>query len=149
MQVTVTLADVQAIRTRQGNIRYVSRDTDGQEYTTFRSDIGQRAEQLRGSRVHIEYHEERRGQYTNVYLDKIEEAEPTVPLAAGTNAQEAAWQTAVAAAPWLVGESGSAVSPGKLYDTLKPFEERVADDIERHEDERKRSAEEEAEEEPG
>ena len=137
MKATVTLADVSAVRSRQGNVRYVSRDTDGNEYTTFRSDIGQRAQQLQGSRVRIEYHEERRGQYTNVYLDEIERAERAETSAPDTDAQEAAWQTAVAAAPWLVGESGSTVSPEKLYDTLKPFEERVADDIEKHQDERK------------
>jgi hypothetical protein len=140
MQATVTLADVQAIKARQGSIRYVSRDTDGKEYTTFRTDIGQRAQQLQGSRVRIEFHEEQRGQYTNIYLDEIAEAEPAHPHAARTDAQEAAWQTAVAAAPWLVGEAGSTVSPEKLYDTLKPFEERVADDIEKHHNEQEQSS---------
>jgi hypothetical protein len=44
----------------------------------------------------------------------------------------------VAAAPWLVGEPepGSAVPPEKLYEQLKPFEERVAEDIEEHRRER-------------
>jgi hypothetical protein len=37
----------------------------------------------------------------------------------------------VDAAPWLVGESDphAAVPPDELYDKLKPFKERVADDI--------------------
>jgi hypothetical protein len=45
--------------------------------------------------------------------------------------EEAAWRTAVDAAPWLVGESDphEAVPPDELYDKLKPFKERVADDI--------------------
>jgi hypothetical protein len=126
----VTLAEVQAIDTRRGNVRYVSRDTDGNEYTTFREDIGERAKQLQGKRVRLEYHEERRGQYRNVYLDKIEPAEPAPASHAESDPQQAAWQTAVAAAPWLVGQPGSAVPPRKLYEKLKPFEERVAADIE-------------------
>jgi MFS family permease len=36
----------------------------------------------------------------------------------------------VEAAPWLVGEPGEAVPPGELYDKLKPFEQKVAEDIE-------------------
>lgn len=34
------------------------------------------------------------------------------------------------AAPWLVGEPGDTVPPEELYGKLKPFEEKVADDIE-------------------
>lgn len=130
MQTVVTLAEVQAIDTRRGNVRYVSKDTDGNEYTTFREEIGERARQLSGTRVRLEYHEERRGQYNNVYLDKIEPAGPAGGSDTDTDPQEAAWQTAVAAAPWLVGQPGSTVPPRKLYEKLKPFEERVAADIE-------------------
>jgi hypothetical protein len=55
------------------------------------------------------------------------------PDAAGggdTDAQEAAWRTAVDAAPWLVGKPEAEVPPEELYEKLKPFEERVAEDIE-------------------
>jgi hypothetical protein len=40
-------------------------------------------------------------------------------------------RSGVDAAPWLVGESDphEAVPPDELYDKLKPFKERVADDI--------------------
>jgi hypothetical protein len=130
MQTVVTLAEVRTIETRRGSVRYVGKDTDGNEYTTFREEIGERAKQLSGMRVRLDYHEERRGQYNNVYLDKIESAEPAGGSHTGTDPQEAAWQTAVAAAPWLVGQPGSTVQPNKLYDKLKPFEERVAADIE-------------------
>lgn len=43
----------------------------------------------------------------------------------------AAWRTAVEAAPWLLGgsEPREEVPPEKLYDKLKPFKERVAEDI--------------------
>lgn len=115
-----------------GNVRYVARDTDGNEYTTFREQIGERAKRFQKSRVQVEYHEEQRGRYNNVYLDKIEPAESQAEAAgaATADAQEAAWRTAVEAAPWLVGEPQEAVSPKELYDKLKPFEERVAEDIE-------------------
>lgn len=76
MRTIVTLAEVRAVKTRGGSVRYVSKDTDGHEYTTFREDIGERAKQLQGMRVRLEYHEERRGPYHNVYLDKVEPIEP-------------------------------------------------------------------------
>jgi len=126
----VTLRDVRTFETRGGNLRYVVRDGDGKEYTTFREAIGQQAEQHEGKRVRIEYHEEQRGQYTNVYLDKVEAA-PEEEGEGGTDPEEAAWRTAVDAAPWLVGESEphEEVPPDQLYDKLKPFKERVAEDI--------------------
>ena len=48
-----------------------------------------------------------------------------------TDADEAAWRTGVEAAPWLVGESEpqEEVPPDQLYEKLKPFKERVAEDI--------------------
>jgi hypothetical protein len=42
VQAVVTLAEVSAVDTRRGSVRYVARDTDGNEYTTFREDIGAR-----------------------------------------------------------------------------------------------------------
>jgi hypothetical protein len=124
------LDDVRSFETRGGNARYVARDADGQEYTTFREEIGQRAKELQGKRVRITYHEEQRGPYKNVYLDKLEPAEDAATAGRDTDVQEAAWRTAVDAAPWLLGEPREEVSPETLYDKLKPFEERVAKDIE-------------------
>lgn len=174
------LDEVETFPTQRGSVRYVSRDADGREYTTFREDIGERARELCGRRVRLEYHEERRGRYRNVYLDHIEPAEPepgpasagaaagtgtagTPPGAgtpgagtagagmagagiagAGTDPQEAAWRTAVEAAPWLVGQPERAVPPEQLYEQLKPFEEKVAADIEQHQ-----SARDTADREPG
>jgi hypothetical protein len=146
VEVVSTLQEVRTFETRRGGLRYVARDSDGNEYTTFREAIGEQAQKLEGSRVRITFHEEQRGQYTNVYLDKLEPA-PDPATAAGpandrdgndgdTDPQEAAWRTAVEAAPWLVGKPGQTVEPEDLYDKLKPFEERVAQDIERsHRDE--------------
>jgi hypothetical protein len=130
MDAVVRIADVEAVKTRSGTIRFVVRDDAGSEYTTFRESIGQRAQELQGKRVRIEYHEQQRGQYTNVYLDKVEPA-PEEPGGEDSDPEEAAWRTAVDAAPWLVGESDphEAVPPDELYEKLKPFKERVAEDI--------------------
>lgn len=134
MEMTATLTEVREYEMRRGGTRYVARDDADREYTTFRDQIGKRAKELQGTRVTITFHEEERGQYKNVYLDGIEPApEPAAPAAADggpdTDPQEAAWRTAVEAAPWLVGEPGHTVEPDELYDKLKPFEERVAQDI--------------------
>ena len=128
MEAVVKIRDVRTFETRGGNLRYVVRDTDDGEYTTFREAIGQQAEQHEGKRVRIEYHEEQRGQYTNVYLDKVEPAPPGED-GDDSDPEEAAWRTAVDAAPWLVGESDphEAVPPGAHYDKLKPFKGRGAE----------------------
>jgi hypothetical protein len=133
MEGTVTIESVEKVETRGGNVRYVVRDTEGKEYTTFRERIGERAAELDGRRVRIEYHEGQRGQYTNVYLDKVEAAAEEAVAEAGsdTDPEEAAWRTAVDAAPWLVGESDphAKTPPDELYETLKPFKDKVAEDI--------------------
>jgi hypothetical protein len=134
MDAVIKIEEVRTFETRGGNVRYVVKDGDGNEYTTFREGIGDEAKRLEGTRVRIEYHENQRGQYTNVYLDKVEPA-PNEPAGeiedAGSDADEAAWRTAVEAAPWLVGESEprEEVPPDDLYEKLKPFKERVAEDI--------------------
>ena len=132
MEKVVTLEDVRTFQTRGGSVRYVVRDGDGNEYTTFRERIGESARALEGRRVRIECHEEERGQYKNVYLDKVEPAPSEGGDGGDTDPSEAAWRTAVDAAPWLVGESEphEAVPPDELYEKLKPFKERVAQDIE-------------------
>jgi hypothetical protein len=141
MEVVTTIDDVRTVTTRGGNTRFVVRDRDGREYTTFREAIGQRAQELAGQPARLEFHEEQRGEYHNVYLDKVEPApEPAGAPAGGQDddAREAAWRTAVEAAPWLVGESEphEAVPPDELYAKLKPFQERVEEDI-RDDDQRR------------
>jgi hypothetical protein len=129
MKAVVTIDKVMSFETRGGNTRYVVRDADGTEYTTFRESIGEAAKRLEGQRVRIEHHENQRGQYTNVYLDKVEPAPDEAD--SDTDPDEAAWRTAVEAAPWLVGESEphEEVPPEELYDKLQPFKDRVARDI--------------------
>ena len=133
METVTTIANVMTFETKTGNTRYVLKDSDGNEYTTFRDSIGQEAQRHEGKRVRLEYHETQRGQYTNVYLDKVEPAPGAGEAdAAATDPDEAGWRTAVEAAPWLVGESEphEEVPPDELYEKLRPFKELVAEDIE-------------------
>jgi hypothetical protein len=134
MEAEITVAEVRTFQTKGGNTRYVVADQQGNEYTTFREQIGNAALGTKGRRARVEYHEQQRGQYTNVYLDLIEplgdeaEAEPD-----DTDPEEAGWRTAVEAAPWLVGKEetaeGEQVDPDELFEKLKPFKDRVAEDI--------------------
>ena len=130
MERETTLQEVQTFETRGGNVRYVVRDGEGNEYTTFREQIGDSAKQLAGRRVRIRFHEAQRGQYKNVYLDEVEPVQGGEEAAHDTDPEEAAWRTAVDAAPWLVGSKPTKeTDPDELYEKLKPFKDRVADDI--------------------
>src|SRR3954452_7577599 len=122
---------VDAVQTRNGNTRYVLRDEDGNEYTTFKEPIARQALEAEGGRARIQYHEQQRGEFTNVYLDAVE------PLGDArddggrvAHADEVAWNTAVEAAPLLVGDERG-VDADELFAKLKPFKDLVADDIER------------------
>jgi hypothetical protein len=126
---------VQSTETRNGNRRFVLRDADGREYTTFRPQIGNEAAKYEGRRARIEFHEEERNGFQNVYLDGIEAADQEEPGGGGGGAHEAdaaAWEAAVDAAPWLLGTDRpkEEVPPDELYEKLRPFKEKVAEDIE-------------------
>ena len=127
----VTVAEVKAFKTQSGNTRFVLRDEDGREYTTFREQIARDALAAEGRRARITFHEQQRGAFTNVYLDGVEPLEQTDEDGAASEAvEEVAWKTAVDAAPWLLGgEPEEAVPPEELFERLQPFKERVADDI--------------------
>jgi hypothetical protein len=128
----VTVAEVKAFKTKSGNTRFVLRDSEGREYTTFREEIARDALVAEGRRARVTYHEQRRGEYTNVYLDAVEvlEDDARPPQERGEPVEEVAWKTAVDAAPWLLGgEPEEAVPPDELFERLQPFKERVADDI--------------------
>jgi hypothetical protein len=130
MEAEVTVRDVKALKTRSGTVRFVLVDDAGKEYTTFRPEIGEQARQALGQRARIEFHEQQRGQFTNVYLDAVEPLDE--PEESDHEADEVAWKTAVDAAPWLLGESPpkEGVDPEELFEKLQPFKELVADDIE-------------------
>jgi len=131
VEAEVKIDDVRTFETSGGNVRYVMRDADGKEYTTFREAIGEAAKRAEGRRARIEFHENQRGQYKNVYLDKVEPLPDAAGQASDTDPDEAAWRTAVEAAPWLVGESEphEEVPPEELYEKLRPFKDKVAEDI--------------------
>jgi hypothetical protein len=137
MEKVTTVANVEQVQTRNGNTRYVVRDADGDEFSTFRPRIGQAAAAFEGRRARIEYHEEERNGFTNVYLDSIEAAPEPEPDASGggghdDSPEEVAWRAAVDAAPWLLGtdKPKAEVPPDELFEKLRPFKERVAEDIE-------------------
>jgi hypothetical protein len=137
VEAEVTVARVEVNETRNKNRRFVLRDSDGKEYTTFRPQIGEEAAKHEGRRARIKYHEEERNGFTNVYLDGIEPVHDSgASTDDGQDAEEAAWQTAVEAAPWLIGkrEPEEQADPDELFDKLKPFQERVASDIRDGED---------------
>jgi hypothetical protein len=133
---TVLVREVKAIKTRAGNTRFVVTDDQGREFSTFKEEIARGLPGLQGRKAHIRYHEQSRGDYTNVYLDAIE------PLDEGggghdeTDPDEVGWRTAVDAAPYLLSsaELDREVPPEELFERLRPFKELVAEDIERDAD---------------
>jgi hypothetical protein len=140
MDAEVAIASVKTSETRNGNTRWTVVDGSGNEYTTFRPPIGQAAEQAQGSRALISYHEEDRNGFRNVYLDKVE---PLPGRASSSDADdsdpdEAAWRTAVDAAPYLLGEdeTNGEIAPKEAFEKLKPFKDLVSEDIRRGSDHR-------------
>jgi hypothetical protein len=130
-EAVVTVTEVKAFKTQSGNTRFVLRDGEGREFTTFREQIARDALAAEGRRARITFHEQQRGNFTNVYLDAVEPLEDAGGGSTSSEAvEEVAWKTAVEAAPWLLGgEPEEAVPPDELYERLQPFKERVADDI--------------------
>ena len=134
METETTITAVERSETRNGNTRFVVRDADGREYTTFRPSIGEQAERNQGRRATLEYHEQERNGFQNVYLDAVKPAAEPEPAPAAQNdsdPDEVAWNTAVEAAPWLLGSSEpeEALEPDELFEKLEPFKQRVAEDI--------------------
>ena len=132
MDLEVLVKDVEEVETRSGKTRYVLRDDQGREYTTFRPQIGRDAARFAGRRARIEFHEEERNGFQNVYLDGVSEAAEESPVADdSTDPDEAAWNTAVEAAPWMLGnrDPEREIPPEELYEKLEPFKRLVAEDI--------------------
>jgi hypothetical protein len=133
MDADVTIASVEKSQTRNGNTRWTVTDGSGTEYTTFRAAIGEAAERVEGTPARISFHEEDRNGFHNVYLDKVEPgaAEPGAGGGGDSDPDEAAWRTAVDAAPYLLGEdaAGGEVTPEEAFEKLKPFKDLVSEDI--------------------
>jgi hypothetical protein len=91
-----------------------------------------RAQEADGKRARIEYHEQERGEFRNIYLDAVEVLEAQEGDGEGDQADEVAWRTAIEAAPWHAGEPTpkSELPADELFEKLKPFKDLVEDDIE-------------------
>jgi hypothetical protein len=134
VELEARIESVERTQTRGGNTRFVVRDDSGREYTTFRPGIGEQAAGLEGRRARIEFHEEERNGFHNVYLDGVTAlADEPASGGAGTDPDEVAWSTAVEAAPWVLGSSEpeGEVAPEELFEKLEPFKRLAADDIRR------------------
>jgi hypothetical protein len=136
MEKEVRVAEVQAFKTRSGNTRYVLRDDEGNEYTTFKEPIARQAVAAEGRRAKIRYHEQERDGFQNVYLDAVEPLEEDETGAGDRDADQAAWDAAIEAAPWLVGSNAPRreIPPEEFFEKLKPFKDLVAEDIKEGED---------------
>lgn len=128
----VRVSEVNAFKTRSGNTRFVLVDEQGNEYSTFKEQIAAKLPGLEGKRARITYHEQERGGFTNVYLDAVELVEEE---RADAEVDEAAWRTAMEAAPYLLSPEARNVPPRELFEKLQPFKELVAEDIEQSDDE--------------
>ena len=131
MEATIRVADVRTFQTKSGNTRFVLRDDEGKEYTTFREEIGRAALEAQGKPARIEYHEQQRDGFQNVYLDAVEAFDEEDEAPGDETVDEVAWKTAVESAPWLLGSTPPEreVPPEELFEKLQPFKDLVADDI--------------------
>ena len=68
MERIVRIDSVRTFETRNGNTRFVARDEEGNEYSTFKEAIGARAKELEGRRARISYRKTTRDGYQDVYL---------------------------------------------------------------------------------
>jgi hypothetical protein len=133
MDAEAQIASVETTQTRNGNTRWKVVDDKGVEYTTFRPAIGQAAEQAEGKRARLSFHEEERNGFRNVYLDGVEILPDQSSGGAPTDSdpEEAAWRTAVDAAPYLLGDEAQdgEIAPEEAFEKLKPFKDLVSEDI--------------------
>jgi hypothetical protein len=131
-EATVQVEEVKALRTQSGHTRFVLVDADGNEYTTFKEPIARAAIEAEGGRARIQFHEQERNGFHNVYLDKVERVDEPAEAGEGTagHTDEVAWKTAIEAAPWLLGDAPEGgVDPEEAFEKLRPFKELVAEDI--------------------
>ncbi|HET7554344.1 MAG TPA: hypothetical protein VFJ75_01685 [Gaiellaceae bacterium] len=128
---TVNVERVEARKTQSGNTRFVLVDERGRQFTTFKEPIARQALAAEGRRAKITWHEQQRGQFTNVYLDAVEALADEADAGAEERTNEIAWRTAIEAAPYILG--GDAVErevpPVEFFEKVKPLKDLVADDI--------------------
>jgi hypothetical protein len=128
-KIEARVRELKALRTSGGSTRFVLVTEDGNEYSTFREDVAASLPGLEGRRVRLDYHEQQRGRFTNVYLDGVEVLEEP---AAAKDADEVAWRVAVEAAPYLLSSEAAEAEtpPEEVFEKLQPFKDLVADDLE-------------------
>ena len=128
---TVTVERVEARKTQSGNTRFVLVDESGRQFTTFKEPIARQALAAEGRRARITYHEQQKGQFTNVYLDAVEPLEGEADAEAEERTNEVAWRTAIEAAPYILGGDAAEreVPPEEFFEKVKPLKDLVADDI--------------------
>jgi hypothetical protein len=102
MEKEVKVAEVKAFKTQSGNTRFVLRDDEGNEYTTFKEPIARQAVAAEGRRAKIAFHEQQRNGFTNVYLDRVEVLDED-ETGEGDSADEVGWKAATDAAPGFSG----------------------------------------------
>jgi len=74
-ETTAKVEEVKALHTQSGKTRFVLVDDSGREYTTFEEPIARDAIEAEGRRARIEFHEQERNGFLNVYLDGVEPLE--------------------------------------------------------------------------
>ena len=72
MEASVNVRQLKTFETKSGNTGYVLVDEKGNEYTTFRPEIGRSAQGAEGKPARIPYRETERGGFRTVYLDAVE-----------------------------------------------------------------------------
>ena len=131
-EAVVNVERVEAHKTQSGNTRFVLVDERGREYSTFKEPIARQAVAAEGQKARITFHEQQRGNFTNVYLDAVEpvpeEADDTV---GGEQTDEVAWKTAIEAAPYILeGDAVEREVPAEeFFEKIKPLKDLVAEDI--------------------
>src|SRR2546423_12775647 len=111
MHADVRVASVDTTETRSGHTRYAIKDDSGREYTTFRPQIGAAAKAAEGQRARIEFHEQQRGGFTNVYPDKVEPLSEELGGDARAEPEEGGWHGATQAAPAAAGAPQTPAGP--------------------------------------
>jgi hypothetical protein len=131
-EAVVNVERVEAHQTQSGNTRFVLVDDSGREYSTFKEPIARQAVAAEGQRARITFHEQQRGNFTNVYLDAVEPLpdEGTEP-GAEEHTDEVAWKTAIEAAPYILeGDAAEREVPAEeFFEKMKPLKDLVAEDI--------------------
>src|SRR5919198_4117384 len=132
----IRIREVKAVPTRSGNTRFVLVDANGNEYVTFREEVAASLDDVEGKRARISYHQQKRGRFTNVYLDTVDVLADDAEAEGDATADEIGWKTAVDAAPYLLGREAveEETPPEEVFENPRRFKQPVAEDVEASDD---------------